>query len=364
MNLTERNVLVWLSSIGGVCYKSIEGLIEYFGSICEVWDAKPQQLRKGMNKNSIIAERMIKNRSKCYFDSFIEKTEALGITIKTLVDVDYPQQLKVIYDLPYVIYLKGNCNLVAPLVAIVGSRKASSYGMWAAQHFALELSRLGIGVVSGLALGIDTAAHKGVVEAKGKTIAVLGCGVDYCYPASNQRLYSSIYNDHGTILSEYPPGTPPLKHHFPARNRIISGLSEGIIIIEAGEKSGALITVEYGLEQGKEIYALPGNINNAGSIGTNRLIKEGAKILTSIEDILEDLRNRFVFLENKKSAFTSDSLSYVEKRVYSIISNEPIHIDLIALKSGIRIKDLNSLLTILEIKGLICQLPGKIFTVN
>jgi len=364
MNPTERNVLVWLSSLGGISYKIIEGLIEYFGSICEVWDAKPHLLRKGMNKNSIIAERMIKNRSECYFDSFIEKTEASGITIKTMADEDYPQQLKVIYDLPYVIYLKGNCILDAPLVAIIGSRKASSYGIWAAQHFALELSRRGIGVVSGLALGIDTAAHRGVVESKGKTIAVLGCGVDQCYPASNQRLYNSIYKENGTIISEYPPGTPPLKHHFPARNRIISGLSEGIIIVEAGDKSGALITVEYGLEQGKEIYAIPGNINNSSSVGTNRLIKEGAKILTSIEDILEDLKYRFMFLQDDKIAFTNASLSTLEKRVYSIISNEATHIDLIALKSGIRIKDLNPLLTILEIKGLICQLPGKIFTVN
>ncbi len=364
MNLTERNVLLWLSSIGGVSYKMIEALNEYFGSICEIWHAGPNQIMKSMNKNSIIAERIIKNRSVYSFDEFIEKLNKQSISARTFVDDDYPPQLRVIYDLPYVIYLKGNYSFEAPMVSIVGARRASSYGAWAARHFASELGRLGIGIVSGLALGIDTAAHRGAIEANGRTIAVLGCGPDICYPTSNQGLYNSIISTHGGILSEYPPGTPPLKHHFPARNRIISGLSEGIVVVEAGERSGALITVEYGLDQGRDIYAVPGNINNSGSKGTNRLIKEGAKILTEPEDLLEDLRLRFKFNEATNLKQRNDDISSAEEKVFSIISKEPIHIDLIALKSGIRINDLNALLTILEVKGLICQLPGKIFTVN
>ena len=364
MNLNERDVLLWLSSIGGVTYQMIVGLTEYFGSICEVWKANQQQLRKGMNKNSIIAERMIKNRSEYYFYQQVEKNRILGIEALTILDPDYPQQLRGIYDLPYVIYLKGNFKIHAPMIAIVGARRASTYGIWAAQHFSYELSKLGIGIISGLALGIDTSAHKGAIDANGNTIAVLGCGVNTCYPASNINLYNNIIGGYGTVISEYTPGTPPLKHHFPARNRIISGLSEGVIVVEAGEKSGALITVEYGLEQGREIYAVPGNINNIASKGTNRLLKEGAKVLTSIEDILEDLKLRFKISEAPKVKLDSDYLSDTEKKVYSIINKEPIHIDLIALKSGIRINDLNSLLTILEVKGLICQLPGKIFTVN
>ncbi len=364
MKLTERNVLLWLSSIGGVSYKMVEALNAYFGSICEIWHAESQHIMKSMNKNSIIAERIIKNRSVYSFDGFMEELKNRGISTRTIVDDDYPQQLRVIYDLPYVIYLKGNCCFEAPLVSIVGARKASSYGIWAAGHFASELGKLGIGIISGLALGIDTAAHRGAIEAKGQTIAVLGCGPDTCYPGSNQGLYNTIISTHGGIVSEYPPGTPPLKHHFPARNRIISGLSEGIIVVEAGERSGALITVEFGLDQGRDIYAVPGNINNSGSKGTNRLIREGAKILTDPEDLLEDLRQRFRFNIDPNKKQKDDDISSAEKKVYSIISKEPIHIDLIALKSGMRINDLNSLLTILEVKGLICQLPGKIFTVN
>lgn len=364
MIINERNVLLWLSSIGGVNYIILQELIEYFGSICEIWTSTNEELRRGLNKHSIIAERMIKNRSEQYFDDFIDKLDSLGISTITIIDSDYPQQLKGIYDLPYVIYLKGTFKIDPPLISIVGARRASSYGIWAAKHFANELSRIGIGIVSGLALGVDTAAHKGVLEAKGKTIAILGCGVEQCYPPSNRSLYNGIIEAGGAIISEYPPGTPPHKHNFPARNRIISGLSEGIIVVEAGESSGALITVEYGLEQGKEIYAVPGNINSFVSKGTNRLIRDGAKILISIEDILEDLSHKYNIRGIDKEENLRDSLSAIEANIYSIVRLQPVHIDLLALKSGVRINELNSVLSILEIKGLISQLPGKIFTVN
>lgn len=364
MSISEREVLIWLSSIDGVKHAVLERLTEYLGSINNIWTASDDMVRKALKNNSIIAERMIKNKSEHYFYAFADKLRTLGITASTVLDSDYPQQLRGIYDLPYVIYLKGSGKIEGPLVSIVGARRASPYGLWAAKYFACELSRFGIGTVSGLALGVDTAAHKGAIEAGGKTIAVLGCGAELCYPSGNRSLYDNIVNCSGTIISEYPPGTQPLKHHFPARNRIISGLSEGIILVEAGERSGALITVEFGLEQGKEIYAVPGNINSSGSKGTNRLIREGAKILTSIEDILEDLSHKYSIRQVAAENMHKESLSHIEAEIFKIISLQPIHIDLIVLKSGVRINELNSILSILEIKGLVCQLPGKIFTVN
>lgn len=205
-------------------------------------------------------------------------------------DTKYPEELKHIYDSPKCLYCLGNTELLnnTNKLAIIGCRDYSEYGKNIAKKFAYELSKKGIVIVSGGARGIDSFAHQGAVAAKKGTIVVLGNGLDYVYPPENKKLEDEILKNNGLLISEYPNGTRPSKHTFPARNRIISALSKGILVVEAKEKSGTLITVDFGLEQGKNIYAIPGDINSMNTIGTNQLIKEGAKLVTNINDIIED----------------------------------------------------------------------------
>ncbi|SCY14759.1 DNA-processing protein DprA [Alkaliphilus peptidifermentans] len=363
MVLKDRDLLIWLNHVGGISSKRLNNLTEYFGSLQELWKADELHIKKALNNNRIIAESLIKNRNKNYLNELIHKITEKDIRAVTIYDHEYPDKLKCIYDPPYVIYIKGRLILDNPKIAIVGARKASTYGRWAAFHFARELALWGVGTVSGMALGVDTEAHKGSLAEKMNTIAVLGCGVDLCYPASNSQLMLEILNNNGCILSEYPPGTPPMKHHFPARNRIISGLSDGVFIVEAAEKSGAIITVDFALEQGKEVFALPGNINNSQSKGTNSLIKDGAKIVLEVDDLLDELKKDYSLLNRKENIRVNVSLSDKEAKIYNIIKKEPIHIDLIVHSSGMKISELNPILTVLELKGFICQLRGKTFTV-
>ena len=209
------------------------------------------------------------------------------IKIIKIEDKDYPEKLKNIYNPPKELYVLGNEKILnETAIAIVGSRNCTKYGAQNAYKFAYEIAKRNICVISGLARGVDAYSHKGAVLAKGKTIAVLGCGLDVIYPSENFELYKKIVQTGGTIITEYPLGTKPKRYNFPERNRIISGLSEKILVIEAKERSGALITVDYALEQGKDVYAIPGNITSLNSVGPNELIKEGAFIVTNIQDIV------------------------------------------------------------------------------
>lgn len=361
--INERNLLIWLNQLGGITYEMILDMIDYFGNLSEIWNAKEGHLYEVLYNHRIIADKMLKTRNKCFLDSAINKKIQDRHEIKTILDNDYPEKLKRIYNPPYVIYIKGTMNFQKPLIAVVGARKSTAYGRWAAKKFSKELVEWDIGVVSGLALGIDAEGHKGALEANGYTIGVLGCGIDQYYPRSNYQLFKQI-EEKGCIVSEYGPGVEPLKHHFPARNRIISGLSDGVVVIEAGEKSGTLITVECALEQGTDVFALPGNINNYQSKGTNKLIKEGAKILLDINDIIEELKYKYPLESIKEKVELKEALSSEEMRVYEIIKQEPIHVDLITYRSGMNISDLNTILTVLELKGFIGQLPGKTFTAH
>lgn len=239
-------------------------------------------------------EEIIKNitdeKIKCTIDKYIERMENMKIEVVTCDDTYYPTNLKQIYDFPICLYYKGNINLLNNTVkiAIVGSREYSDYGKIVAENFAYKLSKENITIVSGGARGIDSFSHWGAIKAGEKTIAVLGNGLNYIYPPENKQLQENIIKNNGLLVSEYIIGTKPSKYTFPKRNRIISGISDGVLIIEAKQKSGALITADFALEQGKNIYAIPGNINKINSIGTNELIKQGAKIVTNIKDILED----------------------------------------------------------------------------
>lgn len=282
------------------------------------------------------------------------------LEIKTvkIEDEDYPKLLRCIEDPPQILYYRGDLSLASkPCISIVGARKASDYGKWAAYRLAEKLSLYDIIIISGMAYGIDTYAHKGAVENNGKTIAVLGCGVDICYPASNVKLMGKIL-ENGLILSEYPPGSPPLPYRFPLRNRIISGISIGTIVAEAGLSSGSLITAEYAAEQGRNIYAIPGNINNVHSIGTNKLIKDGAIPIIILDDIIDELGiERKHFPESNGISLGED-----EKILYEVISqNSEITADFLCKVTGMKVSEVNSILTILEMKGMIQTALGKVF---
>ncbi len=273
-------------------------------------------------------------------------------------DRDYPELLNYIDKPPETLYYAGDITIASkPSVAIVGARKATSYGKWASYGLARKLSDYGIVVVSGMAYGIDTYAHKGAVEHQGRTVAVLGCGIDICYPDFNRDLREQILKE-GLLLSEYEPGAPPLPYRFPMRNRIISGLCIGTIVVEAGLNSGSLITAECAAEQGRNIYALPGNINSMYSFGTNKLIKDGATPLIVFDDIIDELG-----LARKTHAEALETeLGRDEREIYDfVVQTGETTADSICRNTGRLPSDVNAMVTILEMKGLIQTALGKIF---
>lgn len=278
-------------------------------------------------------------------------------------DPRYPALLKQIPDAPFCFYLKGKLPADSYTFAIVGTRQATPYGKQAAEFFASSLARLGITIVSGLALGIDAEAHKGALAANGKTVAVLGTGLDKSsiYPPQNKQLAKEIVESGGALISEYPLGSQAEQYHFPERNRIISGLSLGVLVIEAPEKSGALITANLALEQGREVFAVPGSIFQKNSFGSNELIKKGAKLTSNINDILEELNLKIDVInpEIGESGASEINISNEEKQILNILETEPQDLDKIIQKSKMRPQDVISTITLLEIKGLIKNLGGN-----
>jgi len=295
----------------------------------------------------------------------IKMAEAQNIKILCLEDEEYPKLLKQIHDPPPIIYFKGE---LAPKnsIAIVGTRIATRYGLETAKRFAGELSSLGITVVSGLALGIDSAAHEGALDAGGNTIAVLGSGVDKIYPPSNSGLAARILDNGGALISEFPIGFPPDAWTFPQRNRIISGLSLGVIVVEGNYDSGAMITAKVALEQGREVFAVPQNIESEQGRGPHWLIKQGAKLIESIDDILDELQHVLNIKRIKKSEIKRDysNLRPEEQKILSFLSAEPKHIDMISIETGLPVSEVSSLLLMLEVKKIIRQLPGKMFLLS
>lgn len=283
---------------------------------------------------------------------------------KLLIDIipynisEYPVWLKDIAQFPPVLFVRGSIKLHDKMsIGIVGTRGASVYGKTIAERFAGEFAHTGITVVSGMARGIDTMAHIGAIQNKGRTIAVLGCGVDRCYPPENRSLMNEII-DHGAVISEFNIGTPPLAHNFPQRNRIVSGLSKAIVAIEAKEKSGVMNTVNWALDQNKDVYAIPGNIYSRTSRGTNRLIKDGAIPVTSVDEILESLGIKHA---KKEMGVKQITLSETESKIWDHLSVEPMYLDVLSETLQEPTGSILNTLLNLEIKGLVKQLPGMMF---
>lgn len=279
---------IWLSRIEGLGPIKIKQLLELYKTPEKIWELNKDELMKVKGIGEKIADEILKIEYRENLEQYVEYMKKYNIGIVTILDSDYPKMLKHIYDAPVVLYYKGNRELLnnENIIAMIGSRQCTDYGKEVSVKLAYELAKKGICIVSGMAKGIDSYSHIGCIKAGGKTIAVLGSGVDYIYPKENVRLYNAILQTGGLIVSEYIIGTKPNKLNFPARNRIISGLSKGVVVVEAKEKSGTLNTVDFALEQGKDVFVVPGNITSLNSEGTNELIKQGARCITSIEDIL------------------------------------------------------------------------------
>lgn len=363
MDITQKDVLIWLSSLG-IGNSNIEKIIEQFYDLRELWESDNKKISFIKSLNNETKEKIIHNRNKEYLERLFVNIEKINAKVITIYDENYPIGLRYINSNPKVIYIKGDILEEDRLaIALVGSRKATNYGKWACEKFSKELTKLGVTIISGLASGIDTIAHKTSLENGGRTIGVLGNGIDTVYPKKNLSLYKEL-EQKGGIISEFPLGTPPLAYNFPQRNRIISGLSMGVIVIEAQEKSGSLITAHHALEQGKDVFALPGNINSIFSAGTNKLIKDGAKPLLEIDDIIEEIYElQDKLLSYKKNNIDYSNYSETEMKIIKLLEEGPIHSDVIAIKTGIDIVTLNSILTILELKGPVKELSGRIFTI-
>lgn len=363
--MSDKVYWVWLSGIPGIGAKRFQKLIERFGEPKNVWEASESDL---LDMGNVIGykniDEIIKSRTPENEEKAFKIVNNKDVNVYTLLCPEYPRLLKNIYDPPPVLYIRGN-DLKTDIcsISVVGSRRSSQYGRLVAKELCRKLAEAGVGIVSGLARGIDTAAHTGALEApKGYTVAVLGNGVDYVYPPENRKLYDQIV-ERGTLVSEYPLGTQPSQGNFPARNRIISGLTKGVLVVEAGLRSGALITVDYALEQGRDVYALPGNINSPYSAGTNSLIKEGAKVVTCVEDILEEI-GALNSSGNEPPSDTSEKvfeLDFLETQVYNALQDGNKDMEELINITSLEPGRLNAVLTMMEIKGIIKQLPGKIF---
>jgi DNA processing protein len=352
----------WISNIPNIGIKKIEHLIQIFGSPREVFHASRKAMEQfkenckieGLRFGALDLENLIHSRDEEKVKKEYAKLQSSGIYFVSKEDDAYPNKLRQIYGSPFSLYIKGCMpKEEEKVIAIVGARDCSPYGKEMAKYFAGSLAKTGITIISGLARGVDAYAHEGALTAGGITYGVLGCGIDICYPKENINLFMEMQNS-GGVLSEYGPGIQPYAGNFPMRNRIISGLCDGILVIEAKEKSGSLITVDMGLEQGKEIYALPGRVTDRFSGGCNNLIKMGAKLVTKPADILEDylLNYEQTVQEMKKNNKLLESNG---KIVYAHLCLEPKHIEEITVQSGLTLDIVMEQLLLLELRGLVKQ---------
>lgn len=390
--MTELDFWLWLSLKKGINSVTITHLLELFDS--------PEKLY-GMSKKDLLDSKMLTRRQVSILaDKSMnavmrvkERCKKYGIRIMTYDSAYYPEKLKHIPDPPYVLYVlsKKRINLNDRLcIAMVGNRIMTDYGRCSALDIAKGLSEAGIVVVSGMARGIDGASHAGVLRAGGTTVAVLGCGLDIAYPPEHNRLMRAICET-GMVISEYPPGTPPKKQHFPVRNRIISGITDGVVVVEAPKKSGSLITAEYAYEQGRDVFAVPGDINRGHSQGTNDLIRQGATLVTSAFDILYSYEDKYrntlkeyLREENlcapennlqEKTVVPDQSfdipqdqryqnLSLVAQKIVSNLSLRPIHFDQLLHQTDLSADNLSAELMMLEIGGVVKEMPGKNYILN
>ncbi len=361
--MTDQDALLALNAVPGLGSAKIKLLWGYFGSPADVVAAKEGDIAASGIVTPLVAQNIVHFSKDKFLTVEYNLVQQRGIQVITAADDAFPAMLSGIPGAPVVLYIWGNVKLLhAASVAMVGSRVCSYYGKAAAGRFAGEFARTGLVVVSGLARGIDTAAHRGCLDAGGNTVAVIGCGLEHVYPRENRDLMSEI-SQKGAVVSEMPMNTPPMPVNFPRRNRIISGLSLGTVVVEAGLKSGALITADYALEQGRDVFAIPANIDYSTAEGSNKLIKDGAKVALCPMDVLEELQGQLelVFPDVAEGRPLKINLSEGEMRFYEHLNTEPVHIDELTARAGQLPQEAAQVMLGLELKGVIRQLPGKFY---
>lgn len=353
----------WLgfNLVKGIGSSRLRGIYGYFGGDLETaWHAPSHELQQaGLDETTI--ENLLTNRRRWNLDAALKKLVDSGVRICTIEDPDYPSPLSTIPTPLPMFYIKGELLPQDELaLAIVGTRRSTTYGENVTRDLTAALVRAGVTIVSGLALGIDTVASRTALESGGRTIVVLANGIDTIYPSENKRLARAIV-EQGAIITEYPPRTPPEGKHFPARNRIISGLALGVLVVEAGERSGALHTAEHALEQGREVFAVPGNITSPSSQGTNRLIQDGARLVANSEDILSELDLSHRLIQTRQIAQEVSPTDEIEQRIVALLEPEPRNINDIAIACGLPIQEVQAKLTILTLKGLVEEVAPMMF---
>jgi DNA processing protein len=341
--------------VAGIGAARLRALLDYFGDLEVAWNAAAHDLQQaGLDRRS--TTNLLKARGKLDLDAEAERLERAQIRLFTWDDLDYPKNLRQVYNAPPVLYVRGSIEKRDEwAVAVVGTRRASVYGKEAARMMATGLAQAGVTVVSGLARGIDTVAHQASLDAGGRTLAVLGCGVDVVYPAQNARLAAQIV-ERGALVSEYALGTRPDGRNFPPRNRIISGLTLGTVVVEADMGSGARITSGFAAEQGREVFAVPGSVFAKGSRGTNELIQQGAKMVCNVRDILEELNLTMVSEQAQARAVIPENET--EAVLLDHLSAEPVHVDRLGRAVQLPIAKVTSTLALMELKGMVRQVGG------
>jgi len=341
-----------VKGIGAVRLKQI---LDFFGSLEVAWNSPIDGfISAGLPQKAV--ENLQRVRSQVDLDVIMGNIEKKKIKVLTWEDTDYPRRLKEINQAPPVLFINGSINVEDDwAVAVVGTRRVTPYGRQIAVEIARFLAENGVTVVSGLARGVDAIAHQSALQAGGRTIAVLGNGVDITYPPEHAKLANEIISQ-GALVSDYPIGTPPDGVNFPPRNRIISGLSLATVVVEAGERSGALITAEFAVEQGREVFAVPGSILTPQSEGTNKLIEQGARPLLKMKEIIEVLKLEQI--PEKQTTRRINPINPSEKRLLDFLSHEPVHVDELSNLAGLPISEVSATLTMMELKGLVSQVGG------
>lgn len=346
----EKRYWLWLCSVTGLYHNHIRQLIKFYGSPKAVYEASGESLKAWKAKGAVWVDRLMTFRKTYSVEEVCHRVKRKRIEFISCRDPDFPKRLKSIGACPFGLFYRGRLPKdTLSSVAVVGARSCSAYGKTMASALGRELAAAGAQVISGLAVGIDGQAQLAAVINGGASYGVLGCGVDLCYPKENQRLYELLW-EKGGILSEFPPGTPPLPSHFPMRNRIISGLADAVVVVEARERSGSLITADLALEQGRDVYAVPGRCLDGLSLGCNRLIDQGAGMVVSVKGLVEALH-----LEQKtekKESKNELGLAPEEKRVYSNLDLLPKGLEELARASNLPVKSLGGILVRLQLRGL------------
>ncbi len=353
--MDDKKYWVGFNLIKGIGAVRMQALINHFDDLESVWKAAPADLA-GAGLSLKLIERVVQAREQVDLEKVWGRIESQGIKILTWKDEVYPQRLKEIEQPPPVLYVRGDYlpdDLFA--VAIVGTRRVTPYGRQITEELSSYLASNGITVISGLARGVDAIAHQTALKAAGRTVGVLGSGVDKIYPPEHRQLAEKMM-EHGAIISDYAPGTPPDASNFPPRNRIISGLSLAVVVIEAGETSGALITAEFAAEQGREVFAVPGSILAPQSKGTNKLIQNGALPLLSVNDLMQALN--LTRMGEHKAARKIIPADETEARLMNVLSAEPLHVDEIRNQTELPIEKVSATLALMELKGMVRQVGG------